>query len=107
MPGFDGTGPLGLGPMTGRGMGYCVLPLPQPGGGRIHYGYAGIDGIKVPITSRYALRGPYLSEIGPYLPFWRPWFRRGVGRGGGSGLGRGWFRFGRGRICGRWPFGWW
>ncbi len=23
MPGFDGTGPNGLGPMTGRGMGNC------------------------------------------------------------------------------------
>ncbi|MEM2916545.1 MAG: DUF5320 domain-containing protein [Candidatus Woesearchaeota archaeon] len=23
MPGFDGTGPMGLGPMTGRGMGLC------------------------------------------------------------------------------------
>jgi Family of unknown function (DUF5320) len=27
MPGFDGTGPRGMGPMTGRGMGYCVVPL--------------------------------------------------------------------------------
>ncbi len=23
MPGFDRTGPMGAGPMTGRGMGYC------------------------------------------------------------------------------------
>jgi hypothetical protein len=23
MPGFDGTGPRGMGPMSGRGMGYC------------------------------------------------------------------------------------
>jgi hypothetical protein len=23
MPGFDGTGPMGAGPMTGRGLGYC------------------------------------------------------------------------------------
>ncbi len=29
MPGFDGTGPRGMGPMTGRRMGRCVLP-PQP-----------------------------------------------------------------------------
>jgi hypothetical protein len=28
MPGFDGTGPIGKGPMTGRGMGYCAVPLP-------------------------------------------------------------------------------
>ena len=27
MPGFNGTGPRGTGPMTGRGMGYCVIPL--------------------------------------------------------------------------------
>jgi hypothetical protein len=27
MPGFNGTGPHGMGPMTGRGMGYCVIPL--------------------------------------------------------------------------------
>jgi len=24
MPGYDGTGPQGIGPMTGRGMGYCT-----------------------------------------------------------------------------------
>jgi len=27
MPGFDGTGPRGLGPMTGRGRGFCVVKL--------------------------------------------------------------------------------
>ena len=27
MPGFNGTGQHGMGPMTGRGMGYCVIPL--------------------------------------------------------------------------------
>jgi len=27
MPGFDGTGPAGLGPLTGRGMGYCAVEL--------------------------------------------------------------------------------
>jgi hypothetical protein len=27
MPGFDGTGPHGIGPMTGRGMGCCVIPI--------------------------------------------------------------------------------
>jgi hypothetical protein len=30
MPGFDGTGPRGKGPMTGGGRGYCVVPLNQP-----------------------------------------------------------------------------
>lgn len=27
MPGFDGTGPLGQGPRTGRGLGYCAPGL--------------------------------------------------------------------------------
>ena len=26
MPRFDGTGPRGQGPMTGRGLGFCVEP---------------------------------------------------------------------------------
>ena len=30
MPGFDGTGPHGAGPMTGRSRGYCVIPLSTP-----------------------------------------------------------------------------
>lgn len=30
MPAFNGTGPLGRGPMTGRGRGYCVVPVPEP-----------------------------------------------------------------------------
>ncbi|MGZ8840717.1 MAG: DUF5320 domain-containing protein [Candidatus Aminicenantales bacterium] len=28
MPGYNGTGPKGRGPMTGRGGGYCLLKLP-------------------------------------------------------------------------------
>jgi len=27
MPGFDGRGPRGMGPMTGRGRGFCAVPL--------------------------------------------------------------------------------
>jgi hypothetical protein len=27
MPGLDGTGPRSIGPMTGRGMGNCVIPI--------------------------------------------------------------------------------
>jgi len=27
MPGFDGTGPAGMGPMTGGGRGFCAIPL--------------------------------------------------------------------------------
>jgi len=28
MPGFNGTGPRGIGPMTGSGRGFCSIPLP-------------------------------------------------------------------------------
>ncbi len=31
MPGGDGTGPLGLGPMTGRAMGFCARYAVAPG----------------------------------------------------------------------------
>ena len=37
MPGFDGTGPKGMGPMTGGGRGYCAVPVKDwkgPYGGR-------------------------------------------------------------------------
>lgn len=30
MPGFDGSGPRGQGPMSGKGRGYCVVPLKKP-----------------------------------------------------------------------------
>ncbi|MBN1851015.1 MAG: DUF5320 domain-containing protein [Deltaproteobacteria bacterium] len=29
MPGFDGTGPLGMGPLTGRGRGYCIVKIEE------------------------------------------------------------------------------
>ena len=47
MPGFDGTGPRGQGPMTGRGEGYCALVLASPGEESAPYGYAGLQGTPV------------------------------------------------------------
>ena len=45
MPGGDRTGPAGLGPMTGRGAGFCAgYPVPgymNPAGGRGFGGYGG------------------------------------------------------------------
>ena len=41
MPRFNGTGPQGGGPMTGRGEGYCAVS--QPRTGRTS-GYAGLPG---------------------------------------------------------------
>lgn len=38
MPGRDGTGPVGMGPMTGRGMGYCGHHVHTPWAGRRFWG---------------------------------------------------------------------
>jgi len=70
MPGFDGTGPRGRGPMTGRGEGNCAMPADEYDDIPRGYGYG------------------------------RGWGRgrgRGWGRRG-RGYGRGWGRgYGRGR----------
>ncbi|MBE9508330.1 MAG: DUF5320 domain-containing protein [Chloroflexi bacterium] len=67
MPRFDGTGPQGQGPMTGRGEGYCTVPLDRSG--RPSYGYVGLQARPL---------------------FWRRWTRwfRPFGRGRGRGRGR-------------------
>ena len=46
MPGFDGTGPLGQGPMTGRGQGFCVLTKSEENPDQIK-GFAGLQGLPV------------------------------------------------------------
>jgi hypothetical protein len=46
MPGYDGTGPRGLGPMTGQGSGYCLLKLPSSRGEPLS-GFAGRSGVSV------------------------------------------------------------
>jgi len=76
MPRFDGTGPSGAGPMTGRGEGYCVVELPEakrPGRGYVGAGAAPVR------AAMHAMR--------PARWLWTvPWrasaFRRGrAGRG--------------------------
>lgn len=60
MPGGDGTGPLGNGPMTGRGRGYCVT-----------------SGFRRPTMGRGMGQGM------------RRGFGCGMGRGMGRGMGQG------------------
>jgi len=68
MPGFDGTGPRGGGPLTGRGEGYCVLPL---GGSRRASPTAGLA------------RRPLLRRWWAPVRWFRPFAGRGLGRGRG------------------------
>ena len=94
MPGMDGTGPRGLGPMTGGGRGWCNPyfagarspsgvgnPYYMPYGGGSSYGYGG--GSPYGYGMGYA---PYPSYGRP--PF-APYRQFGFGRGGGFGRGRG------------------
>ena len=85
MPGFDGTGPAGMGPMTGGGRGWC-----HPSG--VSYAryrrYAPPYAVPPRATFAYGLRRPHMG-LGSKV-----W-----GRGLGLGRGRGW---GLGRGRGRW-----
>jgi len=83
MPRFDGTGPQGQGPLTGRGQGYCALPIPEAG--QPSYGYAGIQQAPVRVDPSVAWRAS----------------GAGIGRGFGRGRRRGGGR-GRGRRALRW-----
>ncbi|MDY7031917.1 MAG: DUF5320 domain-containing protein [Thermodesulfobacteriota bacterium] len=91
MPGFDGTGPRGFGPMTGRGMGRCN---PRFQGMETPYG-------GYPYGQGYGYPPPYGAA--PYGGFgWGGGFRRGFGFGRGFGRGfgmrRGWGRGFGGRF---------
>jgi hypothetical protein len=85
MPRFDGTGPAGMGPMTGRGRGWCS-PYGAP--------YAGYcpDALPyaVPPGARYAY-GSGRPRWGLGRGFWGRGFRLARSRGWGRGRGRGWW----------------
>jgi len=72
MPRGDRTGPWSLGPMTGRGMGYCE-----------------------------GFPGPGFMSPGPSFGFgFGRGMGRGMGGGSGRGMGRGWRRAGFGGFWG-------
>ena len=70
MPGLDGTGPNGNGPMTGGGRGYCVQPVDANGTGTLG------------LLSRLCRFWPGRGQNT------RPFGGRGRGRGMGRGRGR-------------------
>jgi hypothetical protein len=82
MPAGNGLGPWGMGPMTGRGAGYCA-GYPAPG---------------------YMNAGPGRGWGRGGGRGWGGGFGRGRGWGGGFGRGRGWGR-GYGYFAGGMP-GW-
>lgn len=79
MPRGDGTGPMGLGPMTGRGAGYCA-------------GY-GVPGYMNPVGGRLGLGFGWGGGRG-----WRHWYYA-------TGL-PGWARFGWAPAWGTVPPAW-
>jgi hypothetical protein len=87
MPRFDGTGPRGEGPMSGRGEGYCAIKLPEPG--QAPEGYVGVEGTPV----RLDTPATWLS-LWPRFARWlrlATWFGgtfRRAGRGRGPRVGR-------------------
>lgn len=73
MPGGDGTGPMGLGQMTGRGTGYCAgfttpgYVNPMPGRGRgMGRGWGRGRGWRQPYFPMVIPDAPPAPSIGPY-----------------------------------------
>jgi len=101
MPLGDGTGPAGMGPMTGRAAGFCA-GYPVPGYMNPVTGRAGFYGASIPAVGSLYGAGAYGYGAGygvPYAGWGNPWLRRGFG----FGRGRSW---GRGRGGGRFGFRW-
>ncbi len=66
MPGFDGTGPRGMGPMTGGGRGFCAVSLPvsQP----MYMGRAVFPPYSVPWGMPYYGTRPATPGAVPFAP---------------------------------------
>jgi len=78
MPGFDGTGPQGRGPMTGKGMGFCVLKESKNKPGQVE-GFVGIQGMPV---NQDSYGSSYIAAQPMYGRGFRRGFRGGRGRFG-------------------------
>jgi hypothetical protein len=65
MPGLDGTGPMGMGPMTGGGRGFCspwgIRAVPSG------YGYPRWTGYSYPYYGAYR-RGFFGAGVPPFAP---------------------------------------
>jgi len=90
MPRFDGTGPQGQGPLTGRGEGYCAVRLPDEPG-QPAYGYAGLQGtpVRIETPAAWPTMRPRFARRLRLATRPRGAFGRGHGYGRGAGRGRG------------------
>ena len=103
MPGFNGMGPLGQGPLTGGGRGFCVMTQGYNPG--VPYGFSGMQNYPVNVSNTYPQ-----SYSGSYIPSYQyPSYPLGLsryparsagyfrGRGGGRSFLGGAGMRGRGR----------
>ena len=100
MPGFDGTGPMGMGPMTGGGRGFCNPYSPLRATGFAPAAYRPLPAApivpaafpQVPAYPAGFYPGPFGGGSWPQtmggFPRFRGGRRGGRGRGGGRGGGR-------------------
>ena len=86
MPGFSGTGPASMGPLTGRGRGFCAVPAGNNPG--MPYGISGIG--NSPVNSPY-----------PYQPAYGRSYNLPYQYSAYPGRFSGYFGFFRGRGAGR------
>ena len=92
MPRFDGTGPIGQGAMTGRGMGYCAVPVSLPASAARPVARAPMP--YYPATALPFGAAAHRLPVFAYAPFGRPGpfrYARGFGRRGGRGRRRRWW----------------
>jgi hypothetical protein len=87
MPGFDGTGPRGLGPLTGGGRGFCIMPLGRS--------YPYMD------YRPYPMFGLARGWTYPYRGWGYPYM--GYRTYGWPGLARGWWQYGAGAYAMPYP----
>jgi hypothetical protein len=85
MPAMDGTGPMGMGPMTGGGRGWC-----NP-----YFGGIGMSTWRYPYYQPFGWGGvPYgygAGVMNPYFAGFRAFPFRPFGRGRGFGFRRWWW----------------
>ncbi|MBN1166143.1 MAG: DUF5320 domain-containing protein [Methanospirillaceae archaeon] len=90
MPGYNGTGPLGRGPMTGRGLGYCQTGYFRGGQRAPVTGNETIGTADEPAQMREQPVMPqYPGNFSPVYGLGRGGMPRGCGRGFGRGNRRG------------------